>query len=88
MRLKEEDVDVLLGKRKYKDDEIYLDDYDNEINILDRTDDSEDSLFVSNKLNASNLNDNIDSDFNSGGITLIDSSSMESETEAEEITNR
>ena len=89
MRLKEEDVNALLGKRKYKDEKIHLDNYNNEINIVDASEDvSEDSLFVPNKTDASNPDDNTYSDCNSGGTILTNSASIESETEAKEIIHR
>ena len=89
-KIKKKDINTLLGKRKRKDEEIYLDDdYDNEITMLDATkDDSDDSLFVSNKGNALNPDDNTDSDSDSGGIILTNFTSMESETKVKEIIYR
>ena len=89
-KIKKKDINTLLGKRKRKDEEIYLDDdYDNEIAMLDATkDDSDDSLFVSNKGNALNPDDNTDSDSDSGGIILTNFTSMESETKVKEIIYR
>jgi len=84
-RLRKQDVDELSEKRKYRDQGIYLDDYDNEIDMLDETEeDSEDSLFVSNKSTDLNPDDETDSDSDSGGAILTDFTSTESETEETE----
>jgi len=88
-RLKEQDIDVLLGKRKHKTEDIYSDG-SMEVDLPDETgEDSDDSLFVSNKTKISSLEDTTDSDSDSDGAVLTNSTSMGSETEeTEEIIYR
>jgi len=79
-RLREQEINALLEKQKHKGKKIYYEDDPIDIDMPDETgEDSEDSLFVSSE--PPNYEENTDSDSDSGGVALTDSTAIESETE-------